>query len=357
MAHHLQWTLGHADPLAAAGWLPVDGFFVLSGYLIAGNLLRELDTTGSIRIGRFLARRLARLYPALLAVLATIGAVSVLLDDRSWSATWPSLASSASYLHNFTNLDGLDVFGFGSMLFEVGPLWSLSIEFQFYVVLPVALVALAALRAPWWTWLAVVVGAGAASAAWRTRSGIDGYPRSYLFTPMRLDALMWGVSLALLARSGTLARVPVAAARVVAVGAAATLLALYVTASAYEPMTYQWGITVAGVASAGLVGALVRDPASLGSRAFAVRPLAALGRRSYSAYLWHQAVFLFLLRHCGLDGWALAVAGFAVTWLLSDVTYRLVERPVIDRSNRFWSERPGKGVAEADPVLYGSLHH
>ncbi len=339
MIHHLQWTLGHVDPLAVAGWLPVDGFFVLSGYLIATNLLSELDSAGSIRVGRFLARRLARLYPALLVVLAAIGVVSLLVDDRSWSATWPSLASSASYLHNFTNLDGLDVFGFGSMLFEVGPLWSLSIEFQFYVALPFVFIGLAAAGLPRRAWLGIVVATGVASAAWRTSSGIDGYPRSYLFTPMRLDSLMWGVALALLARSGALARVPVTSARVVGAGATLVLLALYFTASAYEPATYRWGITVAGLASAGLVGALVRDPDSIGSRLLSLAPLAALGRRSYSAYLWHQAVFLLLLHHAGLGGWSFAVAGIALTWLLADVTYRLVERPVIVRSNRFWSER------------------
>lgn len=339
MAHHLQWTLGHTDPLAAAGWLPVDGFFVLSGYLIATNLLGELDAVGTIRYGRFLARRVARLYPALLVVLAAIGTGSVVVAERSWSATWPSLVSSASYLHNFTYLDGLDVFGFGSMLVEVGPLWSLSIEFQFYAALPLVLGVLAMLRAPRWAWLAVIVVAGAASAWWRTRLGIDGFPRSYLFTPARVDSLMWGVALALLASAGTLARIPPRAWRAIGTVAAAGLVGLYLTASAYEPSTYRWGITVAGLAAASLVGALVADPASAGSRLLGARPLAALGRRSYSAYLWHQAVFLVLRDHAGLDGWRLAVTGFAASWALADVTYRGVERPVLVRSDRFWRTR------------------
>src|SRR6266508_4036471 len=141
MAHHVEWTLGDTTPIFEAGWLPVDGFFVLSGFLITTLLLREFDGTGSLDLARFYARRMARLYPALLVVLAAIGIVAVAVDDHPYSDVWPSLASAASLGHNFNYRS------VSPLLTEVGPFWSLDIEFQFYVVFPLVALVLLGMRA------------------------------------------------------------------------------------------------------------------------------------------------------------------------------------------------------------------
>lgn len=330
MAHHVEASFkGSTAPVFKAGWLPVDGFFVLSGFLIASVLLREWSNTGALDIGRFLFRRLARLYPALLVVLVAIGGIAVRVDSRSFGATWPSLVSSASYLHNFNYLR------ISPLLTEVGPFWSLSIEVQFYVGFVLLASVLLASGASRPIWVGIVVAVAVTSATVRARLGVGHYPESYLGTSARLDSLMWGVLVALAFQWGWLVRVSIRLLRVVGPVAIAVLVWMYVSLHAFDVRTYDWGISVAGVASALLVMWLVRDDRSWCAGALAWRPLVAVGRRSYSAYLWHQAVFLFLARHTASGPWSRPIVGFVVTFALADLTYRFVERPGVAWSRQF----------------------
>jgi len=334
MAHHVEWTLGDTTPIFEAGWLPVDGFFVLSGFLIANALLRQYEREGEIDIAGFLARRLARIYPALLVVLGAIGVVAVVADDRPITHVWPSLASAASIGHNY-NYSTIS-----PLLTEVGPLWSLSIELQFYVVFPLVAFGLLARRTPRRRWVGIVVAVIVVSASWRGLLGVERFPDSYLWTQVRLDSLMWGVLIALALQWRWLDAVRPATARVLGALSIVTLISLYLTMGGFDDATYDWGITAAGVASAGLVGFLVVAPRSWCATALSWRPLVALGRRSYSAYLWHQAVFLFLMRHTATGPWTRPVVGFIVTFALADLTYRFVEQPVLTRY-RHWSSLRG----------------
>lgn len=165
MAHHMEATFkGWVRPVFKAGWLPVDGFFVLSGFLITTALLREQAANGTIDVARYRVRRLARVYPALLVVLvvlAAIAGVAVTVDDRPFGDVLPSLASAASWGHSF------DYRSVTPLLTEVGPFWSLSIELQFYVVFPVVAVGLLAVRAPRWLWFALLFTLITASATGR----------------------------------------------------------------------------------------------------------------------------------------------------------------------------------------------
>jgi peptidoglycan/LPS O-acetylase OafA/YrhL len=356
MAHHVEWDLGDTTPIFEAGWLPVDGFFVLSGFLITIALLREFEVRGTIDIAAFLARRLARLYPALLAVLGAIAIVALVADDRPFGDVWPSLASAASLGHNFNYR------GVSPLLTEVGPFWSLGIEFQFYIVFPaiaLGLLAWGASRRAWLTLLAAVI---VASATWRAMLGVERFPDSYMWTHVRLDSITWGVMIALAMSWGGLQRVP---ARVVRAAAAASVIALvwiYLNLGGFDARTYDWGIAVAGLASAGVVAALLLLPGSAMARLCSWRPLVELGKRSYSAYLWHQTVFLFLVRHTSIGrrfrpdgdrdwavGLALAFVGYAVTFLLADLTYRCLERPVLARSRR-WSAASRQARPRLDSV-------
>lgn len=328
MAHHVEWTLGHTTPVFRAGWLPVDGFFVLSGFLITNALLRQYESNGTIDIVGFLARRFARLYPALLVVLGCVSVVAVVADGRPWSEVWPSLASAASLGHNFNYRS------VSPLLTEVGPFWSLSIELQFYVVLPVIALGLLAWQAPRRVWVGVLVGVMALSAIWRARLGVERFPDSYLWTQVRLDSLTWGVLIALAWHWTWLHAIAPSTVRIVGSTSIVALIGLYFTMGGFDAATYDWGITVAGVASAGLVAYLLLLPGSRLATALSWRPLVELGRRSYSAYLWHQTVFLFLMRHTASGPWTRPVIGFVLTFALADVTYRCVERPVLERSRR-----------------------
>ena len=344
MAHHMEATFkGWVQPVFKAGWLPVDGFFVLSGFLIMTALLREHRDRGTIDVARYQFRRLARIYPALLVVLAAIAVVAMTADRRPLADVLPSLASAASWGHNF---------GYRSvspLLTEVGPLWSLSIELQFYVVFPLLAAALLTWRTSRMRWVTLLVGVIAVSAGGRALLGVERFPDSYLWTPVRLDSLMWGVLLALALEWGWLQLVPRRLAQTVVVAACAVLVTLYLNSGALDAATYQWGIAVAGIASAALVGFLVIRPDGALAAALRWSLLVALGRRSYSAYLWHQAVFMFLFRHTAAGPWARPLAGFAITFVLADLTYRFVERPTLA-----WARRRAAVTTASRPAIWAS---
>lgn len=356
MAHHVEWVLGDTTPIFEAGWLPVDGFFVLSGFLIASALLREFAARSTIDIAGFLARRLARLYPALLVVLGAIALVALLADDRPFDTVWPSLASAASLGHNFNYR------GVSPLLTEVGPFWSLGIEFQFYIVFPVVALGLLAARASRRIWVIVLLAVIVTSATWRAALGVERFPDSYMWTHVRLDSITWGVLIALAMHWGRLECVPARVVRLAAAVSAVVLVWIYLNLGGFDPRTYDWGITAAGIASAGIVSALLLLPGSAMARALSWRPLVELGKRSYAAYLWHQTVFLFLLRHTAVGqrfrpggdrdpalGIALAIVGCVVTFLLADLTYRFVEQPALTWSRR-WSaanRASGRRLAES----------
>jgi len=356
MAHHVEWDLGDTTPIFEAGWLPVDGFFVLSGFLITNALVREFDVRRTIDIAGFLARRLARLYPALLAVLAAIALVALVADDRPLDDVWPSLASAASLGHNFNYR------GVSPLLTEVGPFWSLGIEFQFYIVFPFVALALLSARASRAVWVAFLLAVIVASATWRAALGVERFPDSYMWTHVRLDSITWGVLIALAICWGWLPHVPTRVVRVVAAVSVAALVWIYLNLGGFDARTYDWGITAAAVASAGVVTTLLALPGSSMARALSWRPLVELGKRSYSAYLWHQAVFLFLVRHTSIGqrfrpggdrdwtlGLGLAVVGFAITFVMADLTYRFVEQPGLAWSHR-WSAASRQARAQLDTV-------
>lgn len=344
MAHHMEATFkGWEQPVFKAGWLPVDGFFVLSGFLIMSALLREHRQRGTIDVSRYQFRRLARVYPALLVVLASIGLVAMTADRRPLGDVLPSLASAASWGHN------LGYRSVSPLLTEVGPLWSLSIELQFYIVFPLIAAALLTRRTSRLGWVTLLVGVIAVSASTRALLGVERFPDSYLWTPVRLDSLMWGVMLALAVEWRWLQLVPRRLAQAVVVAAGAALVTLYFTSGALDATTYQWGIAVTGIASAALVGFLLIRPEGALAAALRWSPLIAVGRRSYSAYLWHQAVFMFLFRHTSAGPWSRPLAGFVLTFVLADLSYRLVERPTLA-----WARRRASAGAAGRATIWAS---
>jgi peptidoglycan/LPS O-acetylase OafA/YrhL len=329
MAHHLEATFkGWVQPVFKAGWLPVDGFFVLSGMLITTALLREHAATGTIRVARYQLRRLVRIYPALLVVLAAIAVLAVGVDRRSLGDVLPSVSSAASGVHNYNFRRVSPLLG------EVGPLWSLSVELQFYVVFPVVAAALLIWRAPRRLWVVLLAAVIAASAAGRSALGVERFPDPYLWTHVRLDSLAWGVLVAIAVDWGWLGRIGPHTGRLLVAAAGATLFVMYFSLSGLDAATYRWGIAVAGPASAVVVCHLLLRPGGRLAATLALRPVAALGRRSFAAYLWHQPVFLLLARHVGGAAWTRSFAGFAATFALADLTHRLVEIPTLSRFHK-----------------------
>ncbi len=351
----------HAE-LLDGGFLGVDLFFVLSGFLITALLLVERRTTGATSVLGFWARRARRLLPAVLMVVAavavyaaTIAASAEVERIRSdgiatllYVANWHDLAAGNDYWTLFARPSPL------------AHTWSLAIEEQFYLVWPlvVVLVTSRARRPAERVLSAGIIGA-VLSALWlMTQHTLSADPsRSYLGTDTRISAILVGAVLAAyleVTQGGVHAAAPAAGADHPAHGAAAEAddqqaddqpvehpLALaglvsavvlgwmWWTADGTEPFLYQGGFALHAIASVGLIATLVHPEPTLLHRILALRPLVWVGHISYGLYLWHWPVFVVLdADRTGLSGLALTSTRVVVSFVLATASFYLVERPI-----------------------------
>ncbi|MCX5203277.1 acyltransferase [Streptomyces sp. NBC_00237] len=319
------------------GFLGVDLFFVLSGFVITRLLLREHAATGRIRLGRFWLRRAKRLLPALLAVL--IG-VQLWLADGQYPALrtttdGQTLAALAEVANWYAIHGQVDYWSVGRDAAPLAHLWSLSVEEQFYLLWPPLLVLLLLLpggrrvdplfRRPWVSTGFCVAGACVSyvlAAALFDPSAPD---RSYLGTDTRSGALLLGAAVALAPR-----RLPRKAVPVLGTAAALVLAGVWGVARLGQAALPHWQLPLAGLAAALLIAALDRPtPLHRALLRGPMRALPALGRVSYSLYLWHWPVWVLL--SLARPGLPLAVRGavaFVVSLGLAVVMYRAVEKPL-----------------------------
>jgi len=328
---------------ARGGFLGVDAFFVLSGYLITTLLVLEWRSTGSIGLRAFWARRARRLLPALFAVLLAAGLYArYVATAESLHALRMDALATLGYVANWHLIDTkqgyFDAFSLPSPLHHT---WSLAIEEQFYVVWPLLLLAVfwvfRSVRSLLWLVLAGAAGSVAAMAL-LFRPAADP-SRVYYGTDTRAQSLLVGAALAvaivLLVDRGWAGR-PLGRRRgelvlgvIGAVGAAATLGA-WSLASGTAPALYRGGFALAAVAVAAVLADVVLVPRGVLARVLSVPPLVFLGRISYGVYLWHWPVFLVSNHErTGLSGPSLLGARLALTLAVSLLSYYLLERPVL----------------------------
>ena len=328
----------HVAPDALpGGFLGVDVFFVLSGFLITSLLLAEAQSRGRVDLGRFYVRRARRLAPALLLVLLSLsmyaqwwaphGELTRLREHSLWTlgylANWKYVAEGMTY----TNL----VIGQSPLRHT----WSLAIEEQFYLVVPVLVIICGGLT-HWratalrrWVLGGSLVAAMASAllmaVLWRDGSDPS---RGYFGTDTRAHSLLIGVALGavLVGRPPSHGRRAswLSAAGVAGVGVLATAVALGHEASSW---LQHGGFLLVAVAVAGIIASLGRAGAI--SRALSARPLVALGVVSYGVYLWHWPIVVVLDEaRTGLDGVALGAARVVATLVVATASYLIVERPV-----------------------------
>ena len=338
------------------GFVGVDVFFVLSGYLITGVLLAEATDRGAVRLGRFYARRVRRLVPASFAVLVAVTAAGALVLDpvRKQALGWDVTLSAISGANWRFALAGGDYFAPGDVPSPLVHYWSLAVEEQFYLVWPALFLGLYRLstrgrgRAALGRLLAVVlvlVGASAAASV-----ALAGSPLGYYGTHARAYQLLAGAALALAARHRAWAFPDTPAGRAVATavalaGAAAVAgLALTVDGAAGYPGGAALAVTAASLL---LLAGLDLAPVGWAARLVGNPPAAFVGRLSYSLYLWHWPVIVFAPLLADRYGWGPWARGRAVpvlaTGALALASYLLVERPV--RFRLVLSARPAAVVA------------
>jgi len=323
---------------AASGWLGVDAFFVLSGFLITTLLVREHADTGRVALVPFWVRRARRLLPALLVVVAAVLAGSALSADGVTPDLRDSALATVAYVENWHLLldDDGGYFAQGGPPSPLRHAWSLSVEEQFYVAWPLlAVAALAAGRSR--ALLALSAVGAAASASWAAALWARGVPidRLHLGTDTRAQALLIGATAAVALASHPDARWPrrLGVPGLVTAAAVAALLL-----RAPEQAAYAGALTLFCVAVAAVLVAVVRAPEHGAARLLSWHPLVALGQLSYGLYLWHWPVFLALTgARTGLTGWPLLTLRTAVSLGLALVTARLVEQTF--RSGRWSSPR------------------
>jgi peptidoglycan/LPS O-acetylase OafA/YrhL len=345
----------HAGHLTG-GYLGVDLFFVLSGFLITSLLLVEHSDTATVALGHFWARRARRLLPAVFLVLgfvalyALVWATPVELDairgdglaTLLYVANWHAIAANGSYWAMFS---------------EPSPLqhtWSLAIEEQFYLLWPFVVVALIVWlrRSPkllFW----VCVGGAAASAASLVVRYVPGSDPSRLYygTDTRIAAILLGAALGCAGHvwgpvRSSRARMGLEAAGLAGVG---FLAWAWFTVDGQAAILYRGGLLACGIAATAVIAAASHPEAGPIARVLGWAPLVAAGIISYGLYLWHWPIFVLVSPE--RTGWSepvvLAVR-LALTVAVAYASYRLVERPIRHGALTGW---PARVAAPAAAVV------
>lgn len=332
------------------GDLGVDVFFVLSGFLITSLIVSEKAGTGSFSFRRFYTRRFVRLFPAyILVLLVCLVATAV----RSYGGTSRGAVLSFLYVANWGAAVGQ---GLGLLRHT----WSLSIEEQFYLVWPIAMLALIRLLRARSIALTLAIGAlmmvsygsallllNDASLTWISNA-----------TPTRSGMLLAGALLSVaLGPWGITGSSPMRS-RLVNVAGWSGLVALL--GVAVLPMSVEWSLVgvvwpVVVIATSVTIAASVLVPNGLLARLLGASPLVAIGKRSYGIYLWHFPVFVIVDTEFGglrsLGAWQILVAAI-LSVALAAASYRFVEQPLIAR---FRGPRRDQAAAVQSRTPFGTV--
>jgi peptidoglycan/LPS O-acetylase OafA/YrhL len=312
----------HAFPKTAhGGFIGVDIFFVISGFLIT-SLIAEAMDEGRFRFRRFYARRIRRIFPALVVVLtACLAAGAVVLDTSEFKALGLHVAAGAGFLSNALLWSQAGYFDEAAEFKPLLHLWSLAIEEQFYILWPLALYACARLRRP--LWALAIVCAALSFALNLYLSEVDRVADFYLVFS-RIWELLLGAALALTIPDALYERPALAN------GAAAIGLALVAASLMLIDNTQPFPGWRALAPTLGATLLIAAGPHALvNARLLSDRLMVALGKISYPLYLWHWPLLAFArIREGGEVGPPLRWALIAVAIGLSQLTYLYVERPI-----------------------------
>ena len=350
----------HAElPWARGGFLGVDAFFVLSGYLITSLLLAEWRSSGGIALLAFWGRRARRLLPALFLMLIGVAFYAVFFAGRLELArirgdALATICYVANWRPIFAGQSYFDQFLVPSPLRHT---WSLGIEEQYYLVWPLLFLGLMRLRRGSLSLLLPVslalLAASALLMALLFQPGHDP-SRVYYGSDTRAQSLLVGATLAmLLMRLGPIRSVAAnQALQVAALPCAAGLGWFWLRASSDSTLLYRGGFLMLALAVAVVIAAAVQPKAGLVGRLLSLPPLPAVGRISYGIYLWHWPIYLVLTAgRVGLGGYELFALRLAATLAVAVVSYHLVEMPirrgVLQRWKMTWTLAPAGAVCLA----------
>ena len=306
-------------PLATGGFIGVDIFFVLSGYLITTLVRAEIRQTGTLALGRFYWRRALRLWPPLLLML---GAYAVIVP-----AVFPDtpvvrdVLITGVYFSDYSRA----LWGWPDLLNHT---WSLSVEMHFYLIWP--LVILAAAR---WTdrrVAALFALLFVLATAWRVLDlwAYRDWAHTYYRFDTRLSGLFAGGFIAVVPwRLGSAMSHTVTALAVLVLGACVAMLRWRM----FDALT--WVGIIVDFASAGLVGSIASGASAHVARALSTRPLVYVGLISYAVYLWHYPIARLVREHFDPGVTFLIVASLSIA--MAALSYEFLEKPLRARRLRY----------------------
>ncbi len=318
------------------GYLGVDLFFVLSGFLITSLLLVESGRSGHVGLGHFWARRARRLLPALVGLLLGVGVYCLVIADPSeLAAIRGDALATLGYVANWRAIfAGQD---YWALFVAPSPLqhtWSLAIEEQFYLVWPLVFVGLLAgfgRRAPMATMVVALVGAAISGVLMSLLYDPLDPSRVYYGTDTRAGGVLLGAALAaaLVIWGPVRARIGRVALEVVGVVAVAVLAVAWTHVDGQSAWLYHGGFTMCGVAVVAVIAASANPERGPIGWALSFRPLCLLGLISYGVYLWHWPVFIVLNENrTNLATWPLFAVRVLVTVVIAIASYLVIEQPI-----------------------------
>jgi len=311
------------------GFLGVDLFFVLSGYLITSLLLVEWEARNRIDLRRFWLRRARRLLPALVVVVLASLVLSAIFARQDLAHTRSDVISSLFYFQNWhliaANHSYFNLMGNPSLL---NHLWSLAVEEQFYIVWPLLLVPCLVLvgrkRLPM-----IVIAGIAASAAlmWILYNPGSDPSRVYYGTDTRAFLLLMGILLALVWPWIVRMRRAVPLLELFGIAALVGSVLLFRQMQEFNPTLFRGGDLAAAFCFAVLVAAVAHPKTGIGE-ALGVAPLRWVGERSYGIYLWHWPIIVLFAGVNSRPSVGIVVAEAAVVLAAAELSFRFVEQPI-----------------------------
>jgi peptidoglycan/LPS O-acetylase OafA/YrhL len=324
---HVPWLHG--------GGVGVDIFFGISGFLITNLLIKEHENFGRVDLRKFWLRRLLRLMPALLLLIVCVDAFALAVlpfrPNDYLALTVPATPAVLLYFSNWM-IVGTN----SSYLGWFGPLWSLSVEEQFYLIWPLVLIALFRATRPLrlLAIVAAVISAGAIVIRF-----LFFEPENLLRafgTDFRVDMLLAGVLLAIGVRAGGEGMVRIVC-RYLVLPAVCYLAVVAVVVPEFNVagtevasrLYYTVGLPLVALSTVSIIGFIVTHQTSTMTRLLSWKPLAYTGKISYGMYLWHYPIAMGILGF--LDPTVAFFVGLALTYGIATLSWRLVEKPLADR--------------------------
>ena len=310
------------------GFLGVDLFFVLSGYLITSLLLVEWEARNRIDLRRFWLRRARRLLPALVVVVLGTLVLAAIFARQDLGHTRSDVLGSLLYFANWheivANRSYFNVMGDPSLLQHT---WSLAVEEQFYIVWPLLLVPCLVLvgrrRLP----MLVIAGIAASAALMWILYRANDPSRVYYGTDTRAFLLLMGILIALVWPWIMRLRRTVPLLELLGIAALVGTVFLFRQMQDFSPTLYHGGDLAAAFCFAVLVAAVAHPQTGIGD-AFGVAPLRWVGERSYGIYLWHWPIIVLFAGVNARPSAGVVAAEAALVLAIAALSYKYIEQPI-----------------------------